>query len=396
MSDNEYIKELFERAKPLEILESVTGADFLITKSAWIPTAKTLPILCKSGILIQRKSGNDLISSIPELARIGTKMLSLPCENNLLLYSGRFTNDNGKVRVNSRTSGWDYWTMMSALSNWGRCFGNVVNVKDDIELAEYILWVADNDLDKLLKKEKRIIHNSKKEYEIIKEDTPQDTLGIFPKGISHTLANALWDRLVELNKGEQVTPIEYLTFATWPEMVKAIGVKGWGKKTSEKVRDYWGIGEGKIITEFNPGGSIVDTLVSLNGVHPKSEIYSSCGVFNFSLSFVVKTLYQLKLEKKLGKGGIEKHLVKNKETNKPYLNIYGMLDTLIETCYKKGITPEQIFQLIEDGQFEDDDLNTFLFIPMCLWENNQELMNRYFQKIDRKIEEAEQNGWIEV
>ena len=98
--------------------EEMTGADYLLSiydKSlpsrlkSIVPHKRLLKLHCgHHGILIQRKSGNDLLSSIPRLEEIFNRMYKWTV-NPVLLITGIFTQTKkGMVKVNNRVSDWNY------------------------------------------------------------------------------------------------------------------------------------------------------------------------------------------------------------------------------------------------------------------------------------------------
>jgi len=73
---------VIEISHPLEGLEKATGADFLISPSSLLlssvltPAGKAkFPLVLESGMLIQRKTGMDLLSSIPHMSNILLRMM---------------------------------------------------------------------------------------------------------------------------------------------------------------------------------------------------------------------------------------------------------------------------------------------------------------------------------
>lgn len=71
-------QEIIKLGRPLEGLEAQTGADLLISPLDDIlpsnvnrpPGSLLLRKHCEAGMLVQRKSGRDMLNSIPRLAEI--------------------------------------------------------------------------------------------------------------------------------------------------------------------------------------------------------------------------------------------------------------------------------------------------------------------------------------
>jgi ERCC4-type nuclease len=132
----------------LKDLEKVTGAD-LILSPLDRPTLKeltkcpasleALKIHCSKGVLVQRKSGNDLIGSISHLPEIQYRIQvwGLPW----LLVTGEIRcSPAQKAIVNGRKSGYSYWAVIGSLDAWILRGGGVTILQKDNLIAK---WLSD-------------------------------------------------------------------------------------------------------------------------------------------------------------------------------------------------------------------------------------------------------------
>jgi ERCC4-type nuclease len=129
-------------------LEALTGAD-LILSPLDRPTLKeltkcpasieALKMHCRKGLLIQRKSGNDLIGSIAKLAGIEYRLLAwgLPW----LLVTGEIRcSPAQKAIINGRKSNYSYWSVQGCLDSWILRGGGVTILQRDNLIAK---WCSD-------------------------------------------------------------------------------------------------------------------------------------------------------------------------------------------------------------------------------------------------------------
>ena len=92
-------------------------------KKFWIETQR--------GMLIQRKSGSDLIGSIPEMSRILEKMM-VWTRRPWLLTTGNFTSSpTGTVVVNGRRTDFSYSAYLGAIDAWQERGGYIVSLEKD-------------------------------------------------------------------------------------------------------------------------------------------------------------------------------------------------------------------------------------------------------------------------
>jgi ERCC4-type nuclease len=129
-------------------LEALTGADLILSpldepKIEQLTKAPITEILLRvhtqMGILVQRKSGGDFISSIGKLKEIEYRMglWGLPW----LLITGRLgCNSKGKVVMDKRTYGLSYWSVIGALDAWILRGGGVTILTNDDQVAK---WISD-------------------------------------------------------------------------------------------------------------------------------------------------------------------------------------------------------------------------------------------------------------
>lgn len=135
-------------------LEFNTGADYLVTRNELplskvetLPEKLTLNLLCADGILVQRKSGNDLANSIPGLSSVLTRMKER-CPRCYLAPVGYFDRGHdGNLTVNDMLTGWNFQAYIGALDSWTFHGGHVMTPFPENEEAF---------LDRLIRMEQRL------------------------------------------------------------------------------------------------------------------------------------------------------------------------------------------------------------------------------------------------
>lgn len=132
-------------------LERHTGADILVTPNDDVPDEVIaglgllkLQRATKSGVLIQRKTGSDLTSSIPKLTEIAGRMQAAKPIAFYLTPIGKYTaSADGKVIVNGRKTGWSVVGYVMALDAWQIDYGGALMQFDDD--ATFVEWVLRKD-----------------------------------------------------------------------------------------------------------------------------------------------------------------------------------------------------------------------------------------------------------
>jgi hypothetical protein len=128
-------QEIIESGRPLPRLEETTGADLLLSPLS-TPVLKeitdTLPNQiafkkhCNAGMLVQRKSGRDLTSSIPNLPSILMRMLAWTDKPWLLTTGNVLCSKSGKAVIDGYETNFGYNALIGALDSW-QCRGGYVS-----------------------------------------------------------------------------------------------------------------------------------------------------------------------------------------------------------------------------------------------------------------------------
>lgn len=128
-------------------LEEATGADILVTPLASprmefvtpaLPHRLALELHCKVGDLVQRKTGRDLVSSVPDLNYILDKMLK-HCNRAWLLFVGDLKcNGKGMAVVDGRDTNMSCSAVEGAITSWQDHGGYYMHLSRD---ARVIPWL---------------------------------------------------------------------------------------------------------------------------------------------------------------------------------------------------------------------------------------------------------------
>lgn len=245
---------------PLEGLEAVTGADLLLSPLSTpnleqvnegnaLQMAKLGKHL-KGGLLIQRKSGLDLVTSIPRLAEIILRMLRYSMNPPWLLFVGRLDAtpyryalvDDQMVSIHgSEGEAVSYKAVNRALTKWRLRGGGISIVVRDTLVAE---WV--NDMLELLQEiqaepTKPIIRNDA--MQVLTAPTWRDTLTTLPL-IGEGKARLVGDHYGSLAKS--LLGLTDLATLKRPDRPKGIG-----QRIIQENRLYLGLNDGENLAIVN-------------------------------------------------------------------------------------------------------------------------------------------------
>jgi hypothetical protein len=167
-------QEVIKAGRVLVGLEEVTGADLLVTRVKNFNIAavsETMPAplkthfrnACNAGVLIQRKSGRDLLSSFHKLNETYIRMRDW-CEAPILLSTGVIGHRNGKVTIDGDLTKVNYSSMVAKLLFWQWRGGYFIPLVRD---SDIIMFVG--------KMESRWLHHSDERW-VMKERPPVQTL----------------------------------------------------------------------------------------------------------------------------------------------------------------------------------------------------------------------------
>lgn len=137
-------------------LESLSGADILITASKVPATETTLRVHCNKGISVQIKHVGDLVSSLQsndgrlfrQLVRLKTE-----CAYPMLLIIGdlkakRIIDEHGEIKnvavVDGRESGINYFAVIGAIEAWQRRGGFVSWISRDTLMLDWCILQLNN------------------------------------------------------------------------------------------------------------------------------------------------------------------------------------------------------------------------------------------------------------
>jgi hypothetical protein len=227
-------------ARELPHLEAVTGADlFLTPHKAMIPSLtgemgkSALRWHLEHGaILVQRKSGRDFLSSVPDLDSIVTRMLEW--ESAWLLVTGLwpYTDESGKAFVDGQRTDWDFDAAEGALVSWQARGGCVQLLPDDWAIGGWLTRMLDRTRKWANEPIKRVIQH---QSTVTAEDDWVTSGSAFPMGIGLAKREALRDAIQEA--GLDTTLVTALAWATGD----CGKVPGFGKVLSRRCREWIGL-----------------------------------------------------------------------------------------------------------------------------------------------------------
>ena len=229
-------------------LEEATGADVLISplttpKLEWVTSALPHQLAlrrhCEAGELIQRKTGRDLASSVPDLNYILDKMLR-HCKRAWLLFVGDFKCDSkGMAVIDGQDTNVRCSAVEGAITSWQDHGGYYMHLSRDARIVPWLNMRLDKLRGMLDRKEKMLLprapsrplisnHNS---YEAMAVSAFASCPGIGPqKGL----------QLIE-HCGSVAWAMKFLS-----EMEPG-DLPGFGVKTIEAAREWMFRGEDMVI-----------------------------------------------------------------------------------------------------------------------------------------------------
>lgn len=286
-----------EGAKVSDDLENLTGADLMISTLKLPITEKLLPRHISAGaLLVQRKSGEDMIRSIGgrilhSLAKMrSTGAAQWQC---VLLSTGFFIPNykTGEVQVGRlidaegvpdiawHTVKWSYQALATEIRRYHMRGGVYVPLTCNEEIVG---WVQQAEADLIALRDDKVkqVWPDARDYppdppapgDILQELRPvTDWRRAFAQldGVGPVRANAMYHRIAKWLKEQRPASSGFkaedwvptmghaLVWATTehPEKMRIPKVKGWGKGTRRKVREQFGLGEGMDLKYFlNSGG----------------------------------------------------------------------------------------------------------------------------------------------
>ena len=196
-------------------------------------------------ILVQRKSGGDLIGSIPDLSR---KLLIMQdwTDRAWLLITGKFeSSPSGKVIVNGRSTEFDYNAMLGAVDAWQERGGYVAWIEKDSLVLNWLRLAEKREQKR--DGEKAILFRKPVQHLIGPDDKDAwvATLMSFP-GVGPELATRIADYSGSLGSA--------LWFMSSEDSWRWDGrPEGWGPLLAKKARERFGLLPGQqleITTKF--------------------------------------------------------------------------------------------------------------------------------------------------
>jgi ERCC4-type nuclease len=239
-----------QAAEIISGLEEYTGADMLLSPLSdpllpikitdILPHQSALKAHCQAGLLVQRKTGLDLIHSIPDLKLSLHKMQKYTLRPYLLAVGKLTHTKEGIALMDSKPSAQStsYMEVVLALEKWQQRGGFITFLAGDNWIAPWInLW-----MEKLLAMPQ--IKVARPIYQRLtgpmEKDLHRETLMTLP-GIREVLAQRVVDYAGDLRRClEVVTSYHALELPHRP--------RGLGKKKIAEIKKYCGLGENEMLT----------------------------------------------------------------------------------------------------------------------------------------------------
>ena len=235
-------KSIQDLGQPVIGLEPRTGADLLITEMDGLggnlnvmPGKAQLPQFLENSFLVQRKSGGDLLNSIPDLHNIIWRMRVNGDKRNCrywLLCCGDFDiTDDNMVVCEGRTTGWHWSSMQGALEMWG-LFGGHISMNPTDEACALTLERWNRNIDKWAEDVKKLGMPRVEPPKMFLEARPwRATIQSFPN-----CGEIMSDNIAQKNE-------RLCDSLVWMSQKDSFGVPGIGEKTLQGFRSHLGLND---------------------------------------------------------------------------------------------------------------------------------------------------------
>jgi hypothetical protein len=235
----------------LDNLEHISGCDLMLSTEQFPATTEDLikMHLDKGALLVQRKHGLDLSQSVGERMNSSlSKMRQLGAKSSqcVLLFIGIMTNNSeGKATINRQDTHMSFWALQSAISRWhdrGGVFESLPKsslIEDWCNMKLRHIEEYKKQPDKEFFPSNPAVHREDEILQVlIPVVDPRITLCTFP-GIGEKTATLLMDEFGTLSDA-----VAWLTF---PDTKGSTKVKGIGKVTKQKAREWLGLPEAMVM-----------------------------------------------------------------------------------------------------------------------------------------------------
>lgn len=240
-------------------LEHTTGADILLTPLSSrlrdVTMGEAAPVrlalerhMAAGAVLVQRKSGGDLINSIPDLKHIQQRMMEWAHPGGCWMVATGIKQVGNDIVIGKRKYKDSAQSVRGALKWWQIRGGNVELLGSDDDLP---IWV--NSMLELVRRAaeepNRGFARTNPVQRLSLEPENWVTTGrAFPTGIGRKKMEALAEWLDPTCKLPSSPPsLADALYAVTSGLAQS--AHGWGSKLTEKTRQWWGIGDTRVIQE---------------------------------------------------------------------------------------------------------------------------------------------------
>lgn len=174
----------------------------------------------EAGCLVQRKTGRDLASSVPNLSSILIRMQEWT-DRPWLVFIGHVHEDakTGNAVIDGQVTGFNYHAVLGAIDAWQRRGGYYMPLTKD---RDFIWWV-NNTLNRLRSNEPDIMLNVRAaQQKLLAAEAWQNLLAMFP-GVGAVGAQAISDVFKNFPNA--------VSFLSDPESIKYMRENAWGDKS---------------------------------------------------------------------------------------------------------------------------------------------------------------------
>lgn len=233
-------QSIIEQAISLDGLEAATGADMLISPLK-LPLKDVNPKLLQkhidAGLLVQRKTGRDLSSSIPKLNDILFRMRQWTSRPYLLFVGVISRTRDGNAMIDNQDTGFSWNAVDGAIQFWQLRGGMYANVPNDSYISDWVNgWL--NRLRELNQSDYKELQYRMPQQVLVKPDWTSFLINA-RVGIGEEKASVLKEWFPDLG--------DALCFLSDYDSLELQSLKGFGESHVRKTKQLLGLDDNEIL-----------------------------------------------------------------------------------------------------------------------------------------------------
>ena len=262
-------KGVIESSQVLAGLESRTGADFLVTPACvTMPgdisaendlTKFALTRACEHGVLVQRKSGGDFVSSIPHLSEIQERMRRWAHPGGCILLVVGLEFSGGKVVAGGRSTEWTVGSVKGAFRAWRFRGGHIETLAKDQDIGPWLAEMHESVTGFFRDPTKVVMHRDAVQRLVTEPMNWVTTGSGFPPGIGRAKRESI-ARYLSPGCDPVRAPPPFIRVQDAFTSGRVLDAAGIGEVLLRETRAYWGLRDDRRIRDVPDFRSVTITF----------------------------------------------------------------------------------------------------------------------------------------